>query len=189
MPGPIVVNGTSASDTLVVTALTPDSGFYSLNGGGLVGFSGVTSFTFNGLDGGDIFTVQNPSGDLFAPSGGIFYNSGGSAFDTFNDFGGAASSGSYATAFGIIQHTAGALTQVVTLSNLGSISDTVSDGAFTVVGTGGPDTFSLIDGGTADGAQTTRIGSSTVPISVANKLVLNINGNGGADTLDFNNPN
>ena len=76
-PTNLVVTGTNGDDTLVVTATGPNSGSYVLNGGAAVPFSGITSFTFNGLAGNDTFTVNNPAGGLFAPSGGIFYDGGG----------------------------------------------------------------------------------------------------------------
>src|SRR5476649_287213 len=65
--GAIAINGTGGDDTLVVTATGADSGTYSLNGGPLIAFNHIASFTFNGGSGNDSITVINPDGGLFAP--------------------------------------------------------------------------------------------------------------------------
>jgi hypothetical protein len=81
-PGPnsatvVVVAGTSGNDTLIVDATGPNSGSYRLNGGPVVNFSNVTSFSFNGGAGDDTFIVINePMAGLFAPAGGVFYDGG-----------------------------------------------------------------------------------------------------------------
>jgi hypothetical protein len=97
---------------------------------------------FLGLAGDDTFTLQNPSGSLFAPLGGIFFDGGGQAGDTFNNFGGAATFGTYSAAAssGVLQQNLGSLTQTITLTNLGStpVTDLVSDVFLTVFGTLGP---------------------------------------------------
>lgn len=194
----VLVNGTGGDDTLVVTAITSNSGFYSLNGGPLQGFAtGVgESFTFNGLAGADTFTITNPVGDLFAPDGNISYNAGGDLGDTLNNFGGTALNGSYFTFSPIqsqIDHVNGVVTQRIFYLNAGAtpITDTVSEPQFTVFGiAAGDDAISVTDGGLVDGGATTQVDSpSFVGIRVRNRATLVINGNGGNDTLDFNNPN
>ena len=79
-----VINGTAGGDTLVITATGPDSGSYCLNGGASVILSDLISFTFNGLDGDDRLTIDNPASGVFAPSGGVFYN-GGAGSDDLTD--------------------------------------------------------------------------------------------------------
>jgi len=74
--GAVVVDGTAGADTLVINATGPDSGSYVLNGGSAIDLVGVTSFTFNGGDGNDSVTINNPAGGLFGPAGGIFINGG-----------------------------------------------------------------------------------------------------------------
>src|SRR4030095_16757239 len=56
----LVIDGTGASDTLVVTATGTNSGSYSLNGAAAVPFSGIDSLTFNGLGSDDLLTIKNP---------------------------------------------------------------------------------------------------------------------------------
>jgi hypothetical protein len=74
--GAAVVGGTAGADTLVINATGPDSASYVLNGGPPIDLIGVTSFTFNGGDGNDSVTINNPAGGLFGPAGGIFINGG-----------------------------------------------------------------------------------------------------------------
>ena len=47
-----------------------------LNGGPAIDLVGVMSFTFNGGDGNNSVTINNPAGGLFGPAGGIFINGG-----------------------------------------------------------------------------------------------------------------
>ena len=74
--GAVIVGGTAGADTLVINATGPNSASYVLNGGPAVDLIGVTSFTFNGGDGNDSVTINNPAGGLFGPAGGIFINGG-----------------------------------------------------------------------------------------------------------------
>jgi hypothetical protein len=81
--GPVVVTGAGSGDTLVITASDADSGSYSLDGGAPVPFSGITSFTFDGL-GNDTLVVNNPPGGAFDPVGGTHYD-GGAGANTLTD--------------------------------------------------------------------------------------------------------
>ncbi|HEX2727097.1 MAG TPA: hypothetical protein VHN20_14855, partial [Beijerinckiaceae bacterium] len=190
----IVVNGTAGNDTLVVTATSFDSGFYQLNSDPVQGFSGATGFTFNALAGNDVFTITNPVGTLFNAGGvGIFYNAGGDPTDAFNNLGGVATFGSYDPNAGFQLTHLGAVVQAVQFTGLlptGLITDTVSDSnSFTIFGTPGADTLTVTDGGVVDGGATTQVNSNTAAdIRVSNKPLLIINGNGGGDTINFNNP-
>ncbi|MBC7852187.1 MAG: right-handed parallel beta-helix repeat-containing protein, partial [Pirellulaceae bacterium] len=92
-PTGIAVQGTAGADLLEIFAGPgTSSGFYQHNGGPLVPFSNVTSFSFAGLGGNDIFRVNNPAGGLFAPVNGIFYDGGaetGAPGDSLEILGGA----------------------------------------------------------------------------------------------------
>ncbi|QDV18590.1 hypothetical protein Pan153_32490 [Gimesia panareensis] len=72
----LVVNGTSNSDMLTITATSSNSGTYQLNGGPIISFSNITDFTFNGMDGLDHFIINNPTGALFDPVNGVHYDGG-----------------------------------------------------------------------------------------------------------------
>ena len=69
-----------------------------LNGGPAIDLIGVTSFTFNGGDGNDSVTINNPAGGLFGPAGGIFINGGaqtGAPGDSLTLAGGSAGQATY----------------------------------------------------------------------------------------------
>jgi len=96
--GAVVVDGTAGADTLVINATGPDSGSYVLNGGSAIDLVGVTSFTFNGGDGNDSVTINNPADALFGPAGGIFVNGGaqtGAPGDILTLAGGSAGQATY----------------------------------------------------------------------------------------------
>ncbi|MGI8982308.1 MAG: Calx-beta domain-containing protein [Pirellulaceae bacterium] len=87
------IQGTAGNDLLEIFAGPgSNNGFYQLNGGPLIPFVGITSFSFAGLAGNDIFRVNNPAGGLFAPVNGIFYDGGqpdGAPGDSLEILGGA----------------------------------------------------------------------------------------------------
>jgi len=72
----IAVVGTAGDDIVVITATAADAGSYTVNGGSAIPFSGITSFSFAGLDGNDTLIINNPAGGLFAPAGGVFFDGG-----------------------------------------------------------------------------------------------------------------
>ncbi len=94
----VTVNGTAGDDTLVFTAISPDSGFYTLNGGPLQGFSSATEVDVSGGAGSDSVSLNNPVGLLFVPgngaAGGEFNVTGGGGTDSFIETSGSADSGS-----------------------------------------------------------------------------------------------
>src|SRR5882757_429832 len=53
----VAVTGTAGADTMSVTFTSANSGSYSLNGGQLISFSGVTSFSYDGLGGTDELNI------------------------------------------------------------------------------------------------------------------------------------
>ena len=83
----LTINGTTADDTIVVTATGADSGSYSINGGPAVAFSGVTQLAVTGGAGNDTLTIVNPTGGLFAPVNGISYDGGGQPADSLEIMG------------------------------------------------------------------------------------------------------
>ena len=88
--GDLVITGSGIDDNLVVNATGASSGNYQLNGGPVIGFTGMTKLTFNSAAGSDGLTINNPATGLFAPVGGIDYNGGGQAGDALNLLGGGA---------------------------------------------------------------------------------------------------
>ena len=58
----LTIAGTAADDTIVITATGSDSGTYCINGGSAVAFSGVTQVVVTGEDGNDTLTIVNPDG-------------------------------------------------------------------------------------------------------------------------------
>jgi trimeric autotransporter adhesin len=78
----------------------------------------------------------------------------------------------------------------ITFSGLAPITDTVAAANFFIHGTLGADTITVTDGAVVGGAQTTQVSSPTFEsISFANKATVNIQGQGGGDSVSFNNPN
>ena len=63
----LLIQGTG-NDTLTVNATGANSGTYTFDNGTPVSFSGINSFTFDDT-GTSTFTINNPSGGLFAPRG------------------------------------------------------------------------------------------------------------------------
>src|SRR5207249_5365884 len=90
---PLSITGTGLDDVLIVNATGANSGSYTLNGGPAMPFSGITSFTFDGLAGNDLLQINNPAGGLVAPSGGISYNGGGESNARLDNLGGPATTG------------------------------------------------------------------------------------------------
>ena len=78
--GDLLIDGSAGDDTLIVTATNSNSGTFQLIqdgvAGPVVGFSGISSLTFNGLAGDDILRINNPAGGVFDPTNGIIYNGG-----------------------------------------------------------------------------------------------------------------
>jgi hypothetical protein len=199
MAAPVLVTGTTGNDTLVVTATSADDGSYQLNSDAPVLFTDATTFTFNGLAGDDTFTLNNPSGGLFAPSGPITYDGGGQAGDTLAILGGSALIGAnyvpFSSTSGQIAHdNSGGVIQTINFNNVGTgpITDTVTEGflAFFAI-TSGADTISISDGGQVGAQDTTVVdGPGFVGVRFANKTILDITTFQfpGTDTLNFDNP-
>ncbi len=73
----ITINGTAGNDALVVNATGANSGSFSLNGAPAANFGGVTSFAFNGGNGDDTLTINQPANSFFAPTGGVSFDGQG----------------------------------------------------------------------------------------------------------------
>jgi trimeric autotransporter adhesin len=189
----LTINGTAADDTIIVTATGADSGSYSINGGPAVAFSGVTALAVTGGAGNDTLTIVNPTGALFAPVNGISYDGGGQPADTLEILGGVATQLTYTAGAthdaGTLMHTGTAGTQTIDFAGIAPITDTVAAATLVINGTAGNDDIFVTDGGLVNGQQTTQVSAATFEsIRFANKATVVIDGNGGMDTLSFNNP-
>ena len=189
----LTITGTAADDTIVITASATDSGAYSINGGPAVAFSGVTQVVVTGEDGNDTLTIVNPDGGLFAPTNGIDYDGGNQPADGLEVLGGTANDLTYIAGAtpdaGTLTYTAEAGTQTIDFAGIAPITDTVVAATLTITGSAGADAITVTDGGLVNGFQTTQVSAATFEsIRFANKTSVTINGNGGADTLAFNNP-
>ena len=189
----LTIAGTAADDTIVITATGSDSGTYCINGGSAVAFSGVTQVVVTGEDGNDTLTIVNPDGSLFAPTNGIDYDGGGDPADALEILGGTANDLTYTAGAtpdaGTLTHIGDAGTQSIDFAGIAPITDTVAAASLTIFGTAGADAIAVADGGLVNGFQTTQVSAPTFEsIRFANKTSVTIIGNGGADTLTFNNP-
>ena len=189
----LTLTGTATDDTIVINATGTDSGTYSINGGAAVAFSGVTRVVVTGEDGNDTLTIVNPDGGLFAPTGGISYDGGGDPADGLEILGGTANDLTYTAGAtpdaGTLTHTGAGGTQTIDFAGIAPITDTVVAATFIINGTAGADAIAVTDGGLVNGFQTTQVSApSFESIRFANKTAVTINGNGGIDTLAFNNP-
>src|SRR5262245_15541078 len=190
----LTIDGTGADDTIVINATGTDSGSYNVNGGPAIAFSGVTQLVVNGGNGNDTLTIVNPDGSLFAPAGGISYDGGGQSGDALAVVGGSASNASLAAGAtpdaGTLTHASGAITQIIDFAGIAPIIDTVTAASLTINGTAGSDAITVTDGGIVNGFQTTQVSSPTFEsVTFANKGTMIIDGQGGGDTVSFNNPN
>ena len=189
----LTIAGTAADDTIVITATGSDSGSYCINGGSAVDFSGVTQVVVTGEDGNDTLTIVNPDGALFAPTNGISYDGGNQPADGLEVLGGTANDLTYIAGAtpdaGTLTYNAEAGTQTIDFAGIAPITDTVVAATLTITGSAGADAITVTDGGLVNGFQTTQVSAATFEsIRFANKTTATINGNGGADTLAFNNP-
>ena len=79
--------------------------------------------------------------------------------------------------------------QTIDFAGIAPVTDTVAAVSLTINGTAGSDAIAVTDGGLVGGFQTTQISApSFESIRFANKTSVTIDGNGGVDTLTFNNP-
>jgi hypothetical protein len=189
----LTINGTTADDTIVVTATGADSGSYSINGGPAVAFSGVTQLAVTGGAGNDTLTIANPTGGLFAPVNGISYDGGGQPADSLEIMGGVATQLTYTAGAtpdaGTLMYAGAAGTQTIGFAGIAPITDTVAAATLVIKGTAGKDVIEVTDGGLVNGQQTTQVSAATFEsIRFANKTTVTIDGNGDFDTLSFNNP-
>ncbi|MCA9179235.1 MAG: hypothetical protein KDB14_32460 [Planctomycetales bacterium] len=86
----LIINGTPDDDTLTIIATSNDDGFYTLTTNGVAGPSiplvDITSVTFNGADGDDVFLLDQATNSvIFSPVGGLFFNGQGHALDAANN--------------------------------------------------------------------------------------------------------
>jgi hypothetical protein len=190
----VTITGTSGDDTLTVNATGPADGSYVLNGGPTVFFGSITSFTFDSDGGNDTFTINNPSGGLFAPSGGITYLAGAGTGDVLNLAGGAgfnetydlgnagALAGPNALGAGTLTTTDAptpTATQVITFTGLeGPITDaTPIANLLTVNATDEANNIALADGpaGFDTASVDNGAGGNYAPLTFQNKNAVTIN--------------
>jgi hypothetical protein len=195
---PVVINGTDAADTVVVTATSPDSGHYRINGGAEIPFRHATSFTFNAGNGNDTLRVVNPARGLFAPKDGIFCNGeaqSGPPGDKLEVIGGASSETSYwmgpTLDAGRIHNAHNGVTQKIEFTGLEPVNDTVGAANFTFTAPVGATIINVVDGPIV-GVQTTQINDGGTgafeSLNFANKTNVTINGGSGVNTINVNIP-
>lgn len=159
--GDILIYGTNDNDLLNITFTAEDEATFTFTrdvGGpgefteGPVVLTGITSFTFFGLQGDDILRITNPAGGLVNPVNGITFNggTGGEVVgDTLEILGGTATS---------VLHTFenandgsvsfdGEATATITYTGLEPVLDTIAAGDRTFNFTGGAETITLSDVG------------------------------------------
>ncbi|MFT5526537.1 MAG: Ca2+-binding RTX toxin-like protein, partial [Pirellulaceae bacterium] len=207
----LLVVSAGDDDLLDVIATGPNSGTYQLttdvdgsNGGPNVGpiinFTGVTSVTFNSLAGDDELRITNQGGGIFTPSGGLIFNAGadndiitlsGGAADLQTYWGGtsdvagdpnrgAAGEGTIATV-----ENAGPSTQRIRFIDVeGPISDTVTVGSLTVVGTDVANTVSVTTGVAGDQVAIDTFAALDFDNKTA--LAINTGGTGVTDIVEIN---
>jgi uncharacterized repeat protein (TIGR01451 family) len=196
----LTIADTTGGEQLTVTATDHASGTYVLEtanatviASGTLG--GISSLTFNAPAGGDTFTIDNPSGGLFAPAGGIAFNAG-STGNVLNDLGGSADAGSFTPNLagtppnaGTVTHGNASDTQTITFTGLSPYTDTVSEPAFTVNGTDHADTISYQDVLPAGSTHFNQVTDSNgEAVTFANKTAVSVAGDpkatGNADTYN-----
>jgi nitrous oxidase accessory protein NosD len=194
--GAVAINGTGDDDLLEVSATASDEGSMLLtvdytgeNGGPfaamVLNFTALTSLTFNSLGGDDLLKINNPAGTVFAPSSGIDYNAGGQIGDALENLGGSAASGNYTPGptddAGTLTHDSGPADQTIAFTGLATATDTVTEASFTVAADDGANDIG-VDNGTATGDGLIRATiDARVPIQLANKTDLVIDGGSPAD--------
>ncbi|MFI4852668.1 MAG: hypothetical protein ACIAZJ_26450, partial [Gimesia chilikensis] len=190
----LTVDGTAADDILTINATGADSGTYQINSGPVIAFSGITSFTYNGLDGDDRLVINNPTGALFDPSGGIFFNGGTGGEDGDGDvleiLGGLATTVEHrftnANDGSIFFDGEG--TATITYTGLEPVLDTIAatDRIFSFLGAA--ETISLTDGGIGGQSQIdSTLGESVIFTHPTGTLTINTEASGGsgADTVNL----
>jgi hypothetical protein len=188
----LTATGTSGNDRLVLTALSWDSGRYSLNGGPAVYFSGITSFDFSGGDGDDVLTIDNPDGALFAPALGINFAAGGQPGDGLEIRGGTADNLLYTAGStpdaGTLVYDSGPFAQMITFSGIAPVNDTVLATNFTFTAPVGATAAKYTNGPLVSGFQTSQIndnGTGTFElINLARKTNVTINASAAVLSLD-----
>jgi hypothetical protein len=157
---PVTINGTPGNDEIVVTALTQNSGSYSVNGVPTL-FAGATSVDIRAGDGDDKVVIDNGTLTLLVPTiGGTFSPllgirvQGGAGIDTFEDALGSAAQGWFdhdpavdGPGTKTIVHIGGGVQKVVLDGVDGQIRDWVKDDTWTYRGHTGADNIGFVDWG------------------------------------------
>lgn len=192
LQGVLWVEGTAGDDVLSVTATGADSGMFQLNGGPAVSFSGVTQLVFQGGQGDDQLSIQNPSGGLFNPVDGIIYE-GGSGGETAGDsleiLGGVATSVEHR----FIDESSGSVlydgnsTATISYTGLEPVLDTIDATNRSFTFTGGIETITLSDDAVADDDRSlinSTLGESVTFLHPTGTLTVNTEA-GNSDTVNL----
>ncbi|WP_417394712.1 LamG-like jellyroll fold domain-containing protein, partial [Gimesia chilikensis] len=204
--GDIVVYGTGEDDLLDITftdantavfILTTDVGGVGETTLGPVILTGITSLTFNGLDGDDIFRINNPVAGYADPVGGIFFNGGTGGEDGDGDvlqiLGGTATTveHQFANANDGSIFLDGEVTSTITYTGLEPIIDTITatDRIFSY--TGAAEIITLADDGDVGDGESqinSTLGENVVFAHPTDTLTINteVAGGSGADTVIVN---
>uniref|UniRef100_UPI003A91A19C LamG-like jellyroll fold domain-containing protein n=1 Tax=Gimesia sp. TaxID=2024833 RepID=UPI003A91A19C len=202
--GDILIYGTNDNDLLDITFNTANEATFTFTrdvGGpgefteGPVILTGITSFTFYGLEGDDTLRITNPGGGLVNPVNGITYHGGTggqTTGDTLEILGGVATS---------VLHTFenandgsvsfnGETTATITYTGLEPISDTIAAGNRTFSYLGGAEAITLSDFGGAN--DDVSVISSTLGEAVnfnhntLTSITIITTDGSGADTVNIN---
>ncbi|MEQ8852381.1 hypothetical protein, partial [Gimesia sp.] len=189
----LTVNGTAADDVLTINATGADSGTYQLNSGPVIAFSGVTGFTFNGLDGDDRLVINNPVGGGFDPVDGIIFN-GGTGGEILGDsleiVGGTATSVEHR----FVNENDGSIffdgegTATITYTGLEPIIDNIDAVNRIFNFTGAAETITLSDDGDLGDGESminSTLGESVIFTHPTASLTINTNATGGIDALNI----
>ena len=189
----LTVNGTTADDVLTINATGADSGTYQLNSGPVIAFSGITSFTYNGLDGDDRLVINNPVGGVFDPVDGIIFN-GGTSGEIFGDsleiVGGTATSVEHR----FVNENDGSIffdgegTATITYTGLEPIIDNIDAVNRIFNFTGAAETITLSDDGDLGDGESminSTLGESVIFTHPTASLTINTNATGGIDALNI----
>ncbi|QDV17780.1 hypothetical protein Pan153_24350 [Gimesia panareensis] len=204
--GDIVVYGTSEDDLLDITFTDANTAVFILTtdvGGpgettlGPVILTGITSLTFNGLDGDDTFRIHNPATGYVDPVGGVTFNGGtggeNGAGDVLEILGGTATTVEHrfdnANDGSIFYDSEG--TATITYTGLEPVLDTMVAPNRIFSYTGGAEIITLSDDGDVGDGESqiaSTLGESVVFTHPTGTLTINteVAGGSGADTVIVN---
>ncbi|QDT27885.1 hypothetical protein Enr10x_32210 [Gimesia panareensis] len=193
LQGVLWVEGTVGDDVLSVTATGADRGTFQLNGSPAVSFSGLTQLVFQGSQGDDQLSIQNPVGGLFNPVDGIVFE-GGSGGETAGDsleiLRGVATSVEHR----FIDESSGSIlydgnsTATISYTGLEPVLDMIDATNRSFTFTGGIESITLSDDAVADDDRSlidSTLGESVTFLHPTGTLTINTEA-GNTDTVNLN---